>query len=74
MIAYPVSDIGEARGLIAFVRGDALDTQAIQSACQQDLPNYMIPSDIVALDELPYNANGKLDYKQLYKVAEQRAN
>lgn len=74
VIAYPVSDIGEARGLIAFVRGDALDTQAIQSACQQDLPNYMIPSDIVALDELPYNANGKLDYKQLYQVAEQRAN
>ncbi|GGZ96009.1 D-alanine--poly(phosphoribitol) ligase [Arenicella chitinivorans] len=72
VIAYPVSDIGEARGLIAFVRGEALDTQAIRAACQQDLPTYMIPSDIVALDELPYNANGKLDYKQLYKVAEQR--
>jgi acyl-coenzyme A synthetase/AMP-(fatty) acid ligase len=29
------------------------------------LPDYMVPNDIVCIDEFPLNANGKIDYKML---------
>ncbi len=37
----------------------------IKSELKQYLPPYMIPTHFFALDELPKNANGKLDRKQL---------
>jgi len=33
--------------------------------CQPALANYMIPQKVIALTELPYNANGKIDRQQL---------
>ncbi len=37
----------------------------IMRHCQLNLPNYMIPKQILFLDELPRNANGKVDTKCL---------
>lgn len=46
--------------------GGDLSSGAIQSACQKKLPGYMVPSHIEVVDaELPRNANGKIDRKQL---------
>jgi len=43
-----------------------LNSKTIQSACQQKLPAYMVPSYIEVVDaDLPRNANGKIDRKQL---------
>ncbi|MFM7744207.1 MAG: non-ribosomal peptide synthetase, partial [Actinomycetota bacterium] len=40
---------------------DALDLQGLAT----DLPNYMIPSEAVALDAMPTNQNGKIDRRAL---------
>ncbi len=45
---------------------EELNSNAIQSACQKKLPSYMVPSYIEVVDaDLPRNANGKIDRKQL---------
>lgn len=36
--------------------------------CQRELPNYMVPKQIILLDHLPQNANGKLDRTTLYRT------
>lgn len=37
----------------------------IKDACRQWLPNYMIPSDIVLLEDFPYLPSGKVDKRKL---------
>lgn len=42
-----------------------LDTVAVSAFLGKRLPNYMVPSTIMAIPELPLTANGKLDRKGL---------
>ncbi|WP_430231281.1 amino acid adenylation domain-containing protein, partial [Nitrosomonas communis] len=42
-----------------------LTTEALREALAQTLPDYMLPSAIVVLENLPLNANGKVDRKRL---------
>ncbi|SCY81973.1 non-ribosomal peptide synthase domain TIGR01720, partial [Nitrosospira sp. Nl5] len=54
--------------LIAYVSphaGHTLDTAALREAVSKALPDYMIPSAIVVLENLPLNPNGKVDRKVL---------
>ncbi len=52
----------EVSGIVGFVAHDGdIDTQPILEECRRQLPNYMIPSRIVALAELPRNTSGKID-------------
>lgn len=44
------------------------DGNEIKHYLGQILPDYMIPNDIVYLDEFPLNANGKVDYTMLLKA------
>ncbi|WP_141717963.1 non-ribosomal peptide synthetase, partial [Nocardia altamirensis] len=53
LVAYLVSAAGE------------LEVAQAKSALAETLPSYMIPAAFVVLDELPRNANGKLDRKAL---------
>lgn len=58
---------GGAR-LIAYVslqEAGSLDTAQLKAALTAALPDYMVPSTIMVLDELPLNANGKVDRKAL---------
>ncbi|MDV7340258.1 amino acid adenylation domain-containing protein [Terasakiella sp. A23] len=41
-----------------------------QTLLSQDLPNYMIPTCVIKVDEIPVNLSGKVDQKALLAVAQ----
>ncbi|MEL8050442.1 amino acid adenylation domain-containing protein [Vreelandella neptunia] len=54
--------------LVAYVVPQAngeLDTALLRERLGQKLPDYMVPGIVVTLEELPLNANGKVDRKAL---------
>ena len=60
LVAYLVSATGEA------------DTNFVRSSIEQQLPDYMLPSAYVWMDELPKTTSGKVDRKALPKPDLQR--
>ena len=58
---------GEARlvGYVVAAPGRVLEAAALRAALSGVLPDYMVPSAIVALDRLPLTPNGKLDRRAL---------
>lgn len=59
-LGWPVSE-GTAKGIVAFVSGAGINTTELQNACKAALADYMVPSKIIPLDDMPLNANGKID-------------
>lgn len=60
------SELGQV--VVAFVttRGhEPLDRDSLFAYCRQQLPGYMLPSQIVHRDVLPLNANSKIDRRRL---------
>ncbi|WP_408630171.1 non-ribosomal peptide synthase/polyketide synthase [Amycolatopsis mongoliensis] len=55
--------LARSNSLIAYVvpSGDSADPAAVRASLAGRLPEYLVPSAIVVLPELPLNANGKLD-------------
>ncbi|POH73591.1 non-ribosomal peptide synthetase [Arthrobacter glacialis] len=52
--------------LLAYITGtDRLDTAAIRADLRHNLPDYMVPSAIVQIPQIPLTTNGKLDTKAL---------
>jgi amino acid adenylation domain-containing protein len=52
------------RTLVAYViprAGTIVDAQTIKEALGRTLPQYMVPSHVVAMDAFPLSSNGKLD-------------
>ena len=61
-------DGSRGKRLVAYVtagEATALDVAELRAAAQRALPDYMVPSAIVVLDQLPLTANGKIDRKAL---------
>ncbi len=64
-----VIDSGDAR-LCAFVEGSNLESvAAMKERLERVLPRWLVPSDVVTLDELPKTASGKIDRKALQEAA-----
>ncbi|MGW4019705.1 amino acid adenylation domain-containing protein, partial [Rhodococcus ruber] len=62
------SDAKTGDHLVAYVTaaaGGTLDSAALAETARENLPEYMVPTVFVQLDEFPLNANGKLDRKAL---------
>ncbi|CAF1385793.1 unnamed protein product, partial [Adineta steineri] len=51
--------------LVAYVQSSRINEEELRQHCQSHLPPHMIPSFFIILDNLPLNANGKVDRKSL---------
>jgi hypothetical protein len=51
--------------LVAYVQSSNIDEKQLRAHCQSHLPPHMIPSKFILLEQLPLNANGKVDRKLL---------
>lgn len=66
-LGWPRTPAG-ADGIVAFVAGTGIDSDAVLQGCRQALPDYMVPSRLHCLDTIPQNASGKADRKQLLAI------
>lgn len=64
------AQLGEAIRLYVTVRDDtAFDTQDVVRHCAQRLARYMVPRDVVVIERMPVNTNGKIDKGELRRCA-----
>jgi amino acid adenylation domain-containing protein len=68
-VGWPRSETG-ASGITAFIGGGVEDAEGVRLSVGRILPDYMVPRRIHAIDELPLNANGKVDRAELVKLLE----
>ncbi|WP_093588682.1 non-ribosomal peptide synthetase [Lentzea waywayandensis] len=62
--AVVVRELQQGKRLVAYVVGTA-ESADLRGFLAERLPEFLVPSAIVLLDELPLNANGKLDKRAL---------
>jgi D-alanine--poly(phosphoribitol) ligase subunit 1 len=62
VLPWPTTSDGMALGCVSFVAGARWSAEQIIAACAKSLPDYMVPGEIVFIDSIPTNANGKTDY------------
>ena len=70
-VGWPLED-SRATGIVAFITGPGADTAALLADAQARLPVYMVPKEIVLLEEFPLNANGKIDRNALVAMLRAR--
>ena len=56
---------------VAYMADRAVIAEEVCAFCKQKLPAYMQPAQVVQFDELPQNANGKVDRKAAKTLLEQ---
>ncbi|TDD71468.1 non-ribosomal peptide synthetase, partial [Actinomadura rubrisoli] len=59
-VVLPVGE-GRSRRLTAWLTPSTVDVSQVRSALRERLPDYMVPAQLVPLDRLPLNPNGKID-------------
>ena len=67
-VAWPLRD-GRPQGVVSFVEGEEpASVAALLAACRERLPAYMVPDRVVFVEELPRNANAKIDRRRLVEA------
>ncbi|HTE18971.1 MAG TPA: condensation domain-containing protein, partial [Armatimonadota bacterium] len=62
-------DVGEGRRLVGYVVGQGeVSVSELRAHLRTRLPEYMVPSAFVELEELPLTPNGKIDRRRLASV------
>ncbi|WP_440978041.1 AMP-binding protein [Sphingomonas pseudosanguinis] len=67
-VAIGVPDPVQGQTIVLVLAGDAASEPALRMRLKAELPNFMQPARIVWHDELPRNANGKLDRSGLRRT------
>ena len=57
--------------LITFIIMDKINIVNFKNRISKILPYYMIPSDIIQIENFPYNINNKIDKKVLINIYKQ---
>ena len=70
ILSYPEEDdvlypAGQVLMEVQFSSENDLDINEIESYLKTKVPEYMIPSKIIELNEFPMSSNGKIDRKAL---------
>ena len=66
VIGVPDEALGEAiRAFVVLEEGEELSEQEIIRACRERVENFMVPREVVLLDELPQTDTGKVRKKSL---------
>ncbi len=47
---------------------ESIDENKVRQDVQEIIPEYMVPSKVVVLEDLPKNPNGKVDRKRLSEL------
>ncbi|WP_370601383.1 non-ribosomal peptide synthase/polyketide synthase [Pseudomonas nitroreducens] len=58
-------DNERGKRLLGYVTGEGVAEDTLKAALRAQLPDYMVPSRILVLAQMPLNANGKIDRKAL---------
>jgi amino acid adenylation domain-containing protein len=70
VVGVPDELLGQAvRAFVVLDPGTEMDERAFKRACMARLENYMVPRDVVFLDELPKTGSGKVRKKSLVEGA-----
>jgi acyl-coenzyme A synthetase/AMP-(fatty) acid ligase len=64
-LPWPLDADGFARGLVVCVAHSAASDDAILTACRDQLPPYMVPSQVHRIPNWPLNPNGKTDRRAI---------
>ncbi|NBU77014.1 MAG: hypothetical protein EBS30_17660, partial [Planctomycetes bacterium] len=71
-IAWPHEN-GLPTGIVGFIGTTEVDDQQIIKRLRQRIPSYMVPRQIIAMNNLPINSSGKIDRYALEQLLQQRS-
>jgi acyl-coenzyme A synthetase/AMP-(fatty) acid ligase len=66
-VGWPLNQLS-ADAVLAFVSGNVLDEQALLDRAKEALPPYAVPQKLFIVDQMPLNANGKIDRRALQET------
>jgi D-alanine--poly(phosphoribitol) ligase subunit 1 len=70
-VAVALAGIDGGEIAVAYMAGRAVAAEEVLAICREKLPAYMRPVQVIQVDELPRNANGKVDRKAAKALLEQ---
>ena len=65
-VPWPVVD-GKPMGVVGVVGSAAVDARQVLNALGARLPEYMLPTDVVAIEDIPLTRTGKVDRRALHE-------
>ena len=71
-VAWPHEN-GSPTGIVGFVGTTTVNDQQIIKLLRQRIPSYMVPRQIIAMNNLPINSSGKIDRNALQQILHQRS-
>ncbi|WP_395338243.1 amino acid adenylation domain-containing protein [Ningiella sp. W23] len=59
-----------SKNIVSFVvKAESIEIQEVKNKLSEQLPNYMLPTQIIAIDAFPLKSNGKINREKLLDIA-----